>query len=543
MKKIRKIILLTLLLIFLLGVVNATCVTSNNAKDNNNATVRDTTSTASQDNAKIIKDNTKIKTNINDKYVQKKNTTKNINLKPNSNNNVKTAGLDSMTIIIKEGQNYNQIINSVRFMDATKEIIIELPENQKFDITSQFICGNKRNTKIFTINGNGSVFNGQNTNSFITVQDGFTLNLNNVTITNTTGESGCSINNSGTANINNTTIIKNIGNKNGAIYNNGGNLSIAHSTLINNSVYENGGAIYNMGTYKISDTIFYNNTPANFIINENNHIKLANNDNFIDITNFEITVDDEILRGVGLEELEQYIIPPEALNIKLLLNGTNTTDNIFIIKETPEKINIANVTLTNENPICGDTTDIIATVIVDDKPINEGTVIFRLNGKTIRNNNHEVIYVDITDGKAILENVPITGTWVEMETIVQAVFSGNDELEPIWTEKIIVTASKPKAKLEITAPSTAQLGDTITLSTSVTNENIPINTGRVVFKLNGKTLKDAEGKALYVNVVNGITTTKYTIPSKIKSKTYNLTAVFTDTAYERCEKETQITVI
>lgn len=298
-----------------------------------------------------------------------------------------------------------------------------------------------------------------------------------------------------------------------------------------------------MGTYKISDTIFYNNTPANFIINENNHIKLANNDNFIDITNFEITVDDEILRGVGLEELEQYIIPPEALNIKLLLNGTNTTDNIFIIKETPEKINIANVTLTNENPICGDTTDIIATVIVDDKPINEGTVIFRLNGKTIRNNNHEVIYVDITDGKAILENVPITGTWVEMETIVQAVFSGNDELEPIWTEKIIVTASKPKAKLEITAPSMAQIGDTITLSTSVTNENIPINTGRVVFKLNGKTLKDAEGKALYVNVVNGIATTKYTIPSKIKSKTYNLTAVFTDTAYERCEKETQITVI
>lgn len=543
MKKIRKIILLTLLLIFLLSVVNATCVTSNNAKDNNNATVRDTTSTASQDNAKIIKDNTKIKTNINDKYVQKKNTTKNINLKPNSNNNVKTAGLDSMTIIIKEGQNYNQIINSVRFMDATKEIIIELPENQKFDITSQFICGNKRNTKIFTINGNGSVFNGQNTNSFITVQDGFTLNLNNVTITNTIGESGCSINNSGTANINNTTIIKNIGNKNGAIYNNGGNLSIAHSTLINNSAYDNGGAIYNMGTYKISDTIFYNNTPANFIINENNHIKLANNDNFIDITNFEITVDDEILRGVGLEELEQYIIPPEALNIKLLLNGTNTTDNIFIIKETPEKINIANVTLTNENPICGDTTDIIATVIVDDKPINEGTVIFRLNGKTIRNNNHEVIYVDITDGKAILENVPITGTWVEMETIVQAVFSGNDELEPIWTEKIIVTASKPKAKLEITAPSTAQIGDTITLSTSVTNENIPINTGRVVFKLNGKTLKDAEGKALYVNVVNGIATTKYTIPSKIKSKTYNLTAVFTDTAYERCEKETQITVI
>ena len=30
-------------------------------------------------------------------------------------------------------------------------------------------------------------------------------------------------------------------------------------------------------------------------------------------------------------------------------------------------------------------------------------------------------------------------------------------------------------------------------------------------------------------------TTNYTIPSKTKAKTYNLTAIFTDTAYERSE--------
>lgn len=38
-----------------------------------------------------------------------------------------------------------------------------------------------------------------------------------------------------------------------------------------------------------------------------------------------------------------------------------------------------------------------------------------------------------------------------------------------------------------------------------------------------------------VFVTDGMATTNYTIPAKTKAKTYNLTAVFTDTAYERSE--------
>ena len=69
-----------------------------------------------------------------------------------------------------------------------------------------------------------------------------------------------------------------------------------------------------------------------------------------------------------------------------------------------------------------------------------------------------------------------------------------------------------------------------------------INSGRLVFKLNGKTLKGEDGKALYVDVVNGIANTTYTIPAKTKAKAYTLTAVFTDVAYERAECEAELVV-
>ena len=182
----------------------------------------------------------------------------------------------------------------------------------------------------------------------------------------------------------------------------------------------------------------------------------------------------------------------------------------------------------------------MATFIIDDNPINNGTVIFRLNGKTLRDDTGKVIYVKLTEGTAILEDVLITNAWVGEETTLQAIFIGNDEYEPMYTDKLIFSVSNREAQMKIRAPSTAQAGETITLSASVTAGGL--TTGRVAFKLNGKTLKDKTGKALYVNVVNGNATTTYTLPAKTKDKTYTLTAVFADNSYKRCEKETQITV-
>ena len=167
--------------------------------------------------------------------------------------------------------------------------------------------------------------------------------------------------------------------------------------------------------------------------------------------------------------------------------------------------------------------------------VSDGKVIFRINGKTLRDENGNVIYVDVINGVATLPDVNVTCEWMKPETTIQAVYAGTDTIDPIVTNPLIITVTKKEATLVITGDTKAKAGENVTISASVTDKNGNVNTGRVVFKLNGKTLKDAEGKALYIDVEKGVASTVYTVPAKTKAKTYTLTAVFVDTNYERVE--------
>lgn len=74
---------------------------------------------------------------------------------------------------------------------------------------------------------------------------------------------------------------------------------------------------------------------------------------------------------------------------------------------------------------------------------------------------------------------------------------------------------------------TAQVGDTITLTAQVTDaEDNPLTGGKLIFKLNGATIKDDEEKVIYARTNNGTATITYNIPLNYKTKTYNLTAVY-----------------
>lgn len=436
-------------------------------------------------------------------------------------NGTDTKTLDNTFILRKT--NETDVTSYQALVDAIEEAKQNIYSMYKINLLSgdynatQNIIWEDSDTRKIIINGNGYTLDGNNTYQFIQIAEDHDLTLENIKIT------------------------KYATTMSGGAINNNGNLTVRNSNLTYN-LAGNGGAIHNTGEYTISDTLFHNNNPVNFQINENNNIELINTDGFISINDFTIITDYEVYHGNGQEALEQYTISTDALNIKLLLNGTNTTDNTFIIKGNNEKINSQKTKITNENPISGSTTDITATFIIEDNPITEGMVIFRLNGKTLRDDDGKVIYVNINEGKATLKDVPITNTWAGDETTLQAIFAGNDEFEPLYTDKLIISVSKREAQIELTAPSTAQTGETITLSASVTSGGEPLTTGRVAFKLNGKTLKDKTGKALYVNVVNGNATTTYTLPAKIKANTYTLTAVFAENTYERCEKETQLKV-
>ncbi|AWX32123.1 S-layer family protein [Methanosphaera sp. BMS] len=124
----------------------------------------------------------------------------------------------------------------------------------------------------------------------------------------------------------------------GAIYNyNDGTLTVNNTQFTGNHAGSSGGAIYNYDSTikKINNTIFYNNTPANFIINQTTgNIQLLNDDNYITLSKVTLIVDgEEVLTNAEPEQLNTYTIPEGHL-VKIIINGTNTINNEYIISDT-----------------------------------------------------------------------------------------------------------------------------------------------------------------------------------------------------------------
>ena len=71
------------------------------------------------------------------------------------------------------------------------------------------------------------------------------------------------------------------------------------------------------------------------------------------------------------------------------------------------------------------------------------------------------------------------------------------------------------------------------LKATITDGNKLINTGKVVFKVNGKTVKDANGKVIYAKVINNTVSMEYALPESYNVGSYNLTTVFNAGGYDK----------
>ncbi|MDO5852177.1 MAG: hypothetical protein Q4Q23_06790, partial [Methanobacteriaceae archaeon] len=210
---------------------------------------------------------------------------KNYNLCENNNtliikDNISNKMYNSKLITLKSTNNiivnnYEELYNSIENIKTgnNQEYIINL-NNGTYTITKPINWSNTTNTKTLTINGNNQTINGQYTKNFITIDNGFTLNINNIIITNTNKTAIAVLN--GTLNIVNSTFINNTiegldpydenGLNGGSIYNNG-SVTIFNSKFIDNKAFwtENktmtrGGVIYNEGNLLIDSSYFKNNT-------------------------------------------------------------------------------------------------------------------------------------------------------------------------------------------------------------------------------------------------------------------------------------------
>ena len=151
--------------------------------------------------------------------------------------------------------------------------------------------------------------------------------------------------------------------------------------------------------------------------------------------------------------------------------------------------------------------------------INIGKVTFKVNGKTVKDANGKVIYAKVVDGVASVEYT-VPEDLAGQNYTITAVYAGSAGFAKVQnTSTLLIKDDEAAIEFE-NEPVTAKVGQTVTFTVKVTGDAT-----KVVFKINGKSLKDANGKVIYAKVVDGIATIDYVIPEGMKAKDYTLTAV------------------
>lgn len=185
---------------------------------------------------------------------------------------------------------------------------------------------------------------------------------------------------------------------------------------------------------------------------------------------------------------------------------------------------------------------IITAYVMDENGeiINTGKVVFKINGKTIKDANGKVIYANVENGVANISTI-IDNKLLTDNVTITAIYSGTSNIQSASAETNNVTINEPEVRVELDSI-TAKAGSNTTITVKVYSGDNEINEGKVILKINGKTVKDNAGKVVYAQVINGIATINYTVPENMKQKNYTMSAVFTSTNYPRANADAYLTI-
>jgi len=326
----------------------------------------------------------------------------------------------------------------------------------------------------------------------------------------------------------------------------GSNITIANNNIINNGTHNRseGTADYleaiNTGLYTFCTNYeinMINNTITSIngrgIIIKNSFNNLVTN-NTINVTGHDYAV--EVNSDLGNNTIENNtLITTKHTGDRAVSGSKNSTvqNNIPVeILEYSLQIDTTEFTL-------GSNATLISRIYYGDEianSVNKGKVSFKANGKTLKDVNGKVIYAKVVNGTATIENYNIPDTWDE-NTTIQAVYSGSTDVSKLTSDKTSITITQSDVNDTGETFTTEAINTTtagaVVLKATITDGNKLINTGKVVFKVNGKTVKDVNGKVIYAKVINNTVSMEYALPESYKAGSYNLTAVFIASCYDK----------
>ena len=91
----------------------------------------------------------------------------------------------------------------------------------------------------------------------------------------------------------------------------------------------------------------------------------------------------------------------------------------------------------------------------------QGRVIFKVNGKILKDENGNIIFSTVTNNEAIVENIKVNSKWYTPHTTVTAIYSGND-MYNTSTKSVPFEVTQRESKIELEAQ-IATIGKTVTL--------------------------------------------------------------------------------
>ena len=232
-----------------------------------------------------------------------------------------------------------------------------------------------------------------------------------------------------------------------------------------------------------------------------------------------------------------------AANNAVLATGTLNADNINLTADITTSGTYNLIVRYN-----GNTNYTPSQTTLNDVTIEKrlATITITTNNNTIGNTQLNITVKDSTTGQTIT-NAPIKITLPNNEEInthtgptgtitipiniasgqntITITYTGSNTYQPTSTTHNI-DVNKLPSKITVTKQTT-YIGDTITLNANVTDTNgNPLNGGKLVFKLNGITLKDTNDQPIYARVTNGKASINYTIPYTYNAKTYKISATY-----------------
>ena len=234
---------------------------------------------------------------------------------------------------------------------------------------------------------------------------------------------------------------------------------------------------------------------------------------------------------------------PEAFNGSVsaqYLGADNYTSSSANRKANISKLNV----FIKADPITGQQNDIVTITakITDENgnPVQSGNVAFKINGQSLKDENGTPVKVKVDNG-TISVNVNATQAWKGNSTLIIRYLGDNTYNAANNTTKANI--GPRKAELKLITDKIARGGDQIVLTAVVTDNGESVNGGQVLFKVNGETIKDASGKPILANVVNGTASIVYDIRPGMSAKDLNMTAVLSNKLYDRTENYTILTIV